>query len=92
MIERGIPNGKLVMISSTLGLMGILGYSQYGPAKHALRGKEEGNAPSSSLNVGLADILRQELSPYNIDVHVYFVSTIMSPGYEKEACPNPFCR
>lgn len=31
--------GKIIFISSTLGLMSLIGYSQYAPTKHAIRGK-----------------------------------------------------
>lgn len=30
--------GKIVLVSSFLGFMSIVGYSSYAPAKHALRG------------------------------------------------------
>lgn len=75
MIKNGIKSGRVVMVSSTLGLMGMIGYSQYSPTKFALR--------------GLAECLRQELIPYNIRVSIYFVSTINSPGYEKENITKP---
>lgn len=63
------------MVSSTLGLMGMIGYSQYAPTKFALR--------------GLAECLRQELLPYGIGVSIYFVSTIKTPGYERENLTKP---
>lgn len=75
MVKKSVKNGKVVMISSTLGLMGMVGYSQYSPTKFALR--------------GLAECLRQEFIPYRIDVSIYFVSTIQSPGYEKENLTKP---
>lgn len=75
MLKNDIKKGKIVMISSTLGLMGMIGYSQYSPTKFALR--------------GLAECLRQELMPYGIETSIYFVSTIKSPGYEKENLTKP---
>ena len=75
MIKNNVKNGRIVMISSTLGLMGMIGYSQYSPTKFALR--------------GLAECLRQELIPYGIGTSIYFVSTIQSPGYEKENLSKP---
>jgi 3-dehydrosphinganine reductase len=74
MIENGI-NGKIVFVSSTLGLMGMIGYSQYSPTKFALR--------------GLAECLRQELLPHKIDVSIYFVGTINSPGFIEENKSKP---
>lgn len=75
MVRTGVKNGRVVMVSSTLGLMGMIGYSQYSPTKFALR--------------GLAECLRQELLPYGIKTSIYFVSTIKSPGYEKENLTKP---
>lgn len=40
--------------------------------------------PAGALNVALAEVLRQELLPHGIGVHVYFVSTIASAGYLEE--------
>ncbi len=47
MIERG--RGHVVTVSSTAGLIGVFGYTAYGPAKYAVR--------------GLAETLRSELAP-----------------------------
>lgn len=74
MIPAKIP-GKIIMISSTLGLFGLIGYSQYAPTKFALR--------------GLAECLRQELLPYDIDVHIYYSGTILTPGFDQEQLTKP---
>ncbi|KAK0547297.1 3-dehydrosphinganine reductase [Tilletia horrida] len=66
---------KIVLVSSVLGFFGLVGYSQYTPMKHAVR--------------GLAESLRSELLLYNIDVHAYFPSTILSPGFEEENKTKP---
>jgi 3-dehydrosphinganine reductase len=52
MMARG--HGSVVGISSTAGLVGVFGYSAYGPAKFAVR--------------GLLEVLRMELRPYGIHV------------------------
>jgi 3-dehydrosphinganine reductase len=75
MIADQIRDGRIVMVASTLGLMGLIGYAQYSPTKFAIR--------------GLAECLRQEFLPYGIGVSVYFVSTIHSPGYEAENKTKP---
>jgi 3-dehydrosphinganine reductase len=75
MVLHGVKNGRLVLVSSTAGLMGLPGYSQYAPCKFALR--------------GLAECLRQELLPYGIKTHIYFVSTIASEGYQAENTRKP---
>ncbi|KAK0472491.1 oxidoreductase [Armillaria novae-zelandiae] len=67
--------GKIVLVSSLLGLMSMVGYSSYAPAKHALR--------------GLAETLRSEMVLYGISVHIFFPGTIYSPGYEVENNHKP---
>jgi NAD(P)-dependent dehydrogenase (short-subunit alcohol dehydrogenase family) len=37
---RAEAKGKIIMVSSILGWMSIVGYSSYAPAKFALRGKK----------------------------------------------------
>ncbi|KAA1472316.1 oxidoreductase [Dentipellis sp. KUC8613] len=74
MVEQD-RRGKIVFVSSTLGLMTVPGYASYVPAKHALR--------------GLADMLRTELILYGIDVHIFFPPTMLTPGYETENKTKP---
>ncbi|KAK2466259.1 hypothetical protein APHAL10511_001901 [Amanita phalloides] len=74
MVKDGV-RGKIVLVSSVLGYMSIVGYSSYSPAKHALR--------------GLAETLRSELSLYSISVHIFFPGTIYSPGYVEENKTKP---
>lgn len=66
---------RIVMVSSTVGLSGMIGYSQYAPTKHAIR--------------GLAECLQQELLPHGISCHVYYVGTIASPGHIQEEKTKP---
>ena len=70
MRDNGVKNGKIVFVSSMLGLLSFAGYSAYSPTKFAIR--------------GLADTLRNELKRYNIDVHIFFPGNIDSPGYAVE--------
>jgi 3-dehydrosphinganine reductase len=74
MLQSG-KRGRIVFVSSTVGLMGMVGYSQYSPTKFALR--------------GLAECLNQEFLPYGITFHVYFVASIKTPGYESEQLTKP---
>lgn len=39
MARTGVVEGKIVLVSSLLGFMGLVGYAQYAPMKHAIRGK-----------------------------------------------------
>jgi 3-dehydrosphinganine reductase len=68
MIERG--RGHLVTISSTAGLIGVFGYSAYGPAKFAVR--------------GLAETLRAELAPHGIVVACVYPPDTRTPGFDRE--------
>ncbi|KAI9260186.1 hypothetical protein BY458DRAFT_516830 [Sporodiniella umbellata] len=68
-------NGKIVFVSSMMGLLGFAGYSTYSPTKFAIR--------------GLADTLRNELKRYGIGVHIFFPGGILSPGFEIENLTKP---
>jgi 3-dehydrosphinganine reductase len=70
MIESNIKDGKIVFVSSILGLMSFAGWSTYSPTKYAVR--------------GLADTLRNELQRYNINIHIFYPGTIFTPGFETE--------
>ncbi|KAI9284664.1 hypothetical protein BC943DRAFT_337961 [Umbelopsis sp. AD052] len=75
MVESNIKDGKIVFVSSVLGIMSFAGYSTYSPTKYAVR--------------GLADTLRNELQRYKINVHIFFPGTIFTPGYEVENQTKP---
>jgi 3-dehydrosphinganine reductase len=68
MIER--QRGHLVTISSTAGLIGVFGYTAYGPAKYAVR--------------GLTETLRVELAPYGIVVGCVYPPDTRTPGFDAE--------
>ncbi|KAG8934336.1 3-dehydrosphinganine reductase [Tulasnella sp. 417] len=67
--------GKIVFVGSTLSFMSFVGWASYSPPKHALR--------------GLADTLRNECLLYGTDVHMFFASTMKTPGYETEMKTKP---
>jgi 3-dehydrosphinganine reductase len=73
MIDR--RTGSIVCISSAAGLLGVFGYSAYGPAKYAVR--------------GLCDIIRYELKPHGIHVGCVFPSDVDTPqlAYEEPLKP-----
>ncbi|TFY74731.1 hypothetical protein EWM64_g9281 [Hericium alpestre] len=75
MVQQG-RKGKIVFVSSLLGMMTIPGYASYAPAKHALR--------------GLADMLRMELLLYNIDVHIFFPPTMYGSAFDEEKKTRPW--
>ncbi|TFY53927.1 hypothetical protein EVG20_g9913 [Dentipellis fragilis] len=67
--------GKIVFVSSTLGLMTLPGYGSYVPAKHALR--------------GLADMLRAELLLYGIGMHIFFPPSMLGASLDEEKKMQP---
>ncbi len=73
MIER--KQGRIVFVSSILGLMSCIGYAQYCPSKYALR--------------GLAESLRNEMVMFNIGVHIFYPSNIDTPGFVVENLTKP---
>lgn len=62
--------GYIVITSSGLGYIGFMSYATYVPTKFAL--------------VGLAEVLRHELFPYNIKVSVVYPGDTDTPGFEEE--------
>lgn len=63
MIQR--KSGTIVNISSQAGLIGVFGYSGYSPSKYAVR--------------GLTDVLRSELKPLGINLHLVFPPDTQTP-------------
>jgi 3-dehydrosphinganine reductase len=62
--------GHIIHVSSFLGIMGIMGYATYCPSKFAL--------------VGLAEVMRNELKPYNIHVSILYPVDTQTPGFDEE--------
>ena len=73
MIARG--SGTIVNISSQAGFAGVYGYSGYGASKYAVR--------------GLTDVLRSEMKPRGIDLHIVFPPDTETPqlDFEKDLKP-----
>ncbi|WP_328836048.1 SDR family oxidoreductase [Streptomyces europaeiscabiei] len=68
MVERGY--GSVVGVSSAAGLLGVFGYSAYGPAKFAVR--------------GLMESVRAELTPRGVHVGVVFPPDVDTPQLAEE--------
>ena len=68
MIEQG--GGSIVAISSAAGLLGVFGYSAYGPTKYAVR--------------GLCEVLRTELKPHGIHVGCAYPTDVDTPQFAGE--------
>ncbi|OBZ85289.1 3-ketodihydrosphingosine reductase TSC10 [Choanephora cucurbitarum] len=75
MRDQKIKDGKIVFVSSMLGLFSFVGYANYSPTKFAVR--------------ALADALRNELKRYQIGVHIFYPGNIQSPGFDTENLTKP---
>ncbi len=74
MIER--RTGSIIGVSSAAGIIGVFGYTAYGPAKFAVR--------------GLLESLRGELAPYGVHVGCCFPPDVDTPqlAYENQFKPD----
>ena len=72
---RAKKRGQVVLISSGAALMGIFGYSSYGPSKFAVR--------------GLAETLRAELRADHVGVSIAYPPDTETPMLEKEMKTAP---
>lgn len=73
MSQRG--EGRIVLISSMAGMLGVYGYGAYSPSKFAVR--------------GLGEVLRQELKPQGVSVHTVFPADVATPMLEQERKEMP---
>jgi short-subunit dehydrogenase len=67
--------GRVVLCTSQAAFMSCVGYAAYSPSKFALR--------------GLGEALRNELLPYDINVHILFPGNMRTPGFEAEQLTKP---
>ena len=67
--------GQILITSSVAGFVGTFGYTAYSASKFGL--------------IGLAETLRSELKPYNIDVSVLCPPDTDTPGFEEENKTKP---
>jgi 3-dehydrosphinganine reductase len=73
MIEH--HGGHIVLVASTVALVGVFGYTAYAPAKHAVR--------------GLAETLRAELARHHVVVACAYPPDTRTPGLERENLLKP---
>jgi len=67
--------GRIVLIASGAGLVGVFGYSAYSPAKFAVR--------------GLGEVLRAELRPHGVGVSVVYPPDTDTPQLHEENKVKP---
>lgn len=72
---RARPGGRIVLISSGAGLVGLYGYTSYSPTKFAVR--------------GLAESLRSELAPEGIGVSLVYPPDTDTPQLVEELRSRP---
>jgi 3-dehydrosphinganine reductase len=72
---RANRRGRIVLVSSGAGLIGLYGYSAYAPSKFAVR--------------GFGEALRQELKPEGISVSVVFPPDTDTPQLREEMRVRP---
>ncbi|XP_063931665.1 uncharacterized protein LOC135143687 [Zophobas morio] len=75
MLRDGVCGAKFIFISSACGLLSFPGYSQYAATKFALR--------------GFCDAFRGELLLFQYTSHIFFASSIDSPGFAEEQKLKP---
>lgn len=63
-------SGHVIFVSSVAGYIGVIGYTAYTPTKAAL--------------IGLAESLKNELSPYKIKISLIFPPDVNTPQFERE--------
>ncbi len=73
MKKRG--SGQILNTSSVAGFLGVYGYASYGASKFAV--------------AGLSEVLRGELKPHNIRVHVLYPPNTDTPGFAEENKHKP---
>ena len=67
--------GYIINTSSVLGYMGIMAYASYAPTKFAI--------------LGLSEVFRHELKPYNISISVLYPPDTATEGFEEENKTKP---
>lgn len=72
---RARRRGRILLVSSGAGLMGLFGYTSYSPSKFALR--------------GLAEALRAELRGDNVGVSIVYPPDTETPMLEEENKTKP---
>ncbi|MEM7693927.1 MAG: SDR family oxidoreductase [Pseudomonadota bacterium] len=72
---RAAGRGRIMLVSSGAGLVGIYGYGSYAPSKFALR--------------GLAEVLRAELKPDGVGVSILFPPDTDTPQLAAENRTKP---
>ncbi len=67
--------GHIANVSSAMGFFGIMGYATYAPSKFAI--------------VGMTEVLRHELKPYNIGFSILYPPDTDTPGFAIENKTKP---
>jgi 3-dehydrosphinganine reductase len=89
--ERGStsePPRQFIITSSALAFVGLIGYSPYAPAKAALRSLADGLRSEVQLynaaRRSKTSTTGVQPAPFDVNIHVIFPGTILSPGFDNE--------
>ncbi|KAJ4367479.1 3-dehydrosphinganine reductase [Neocucurbitaria cava] len=82
------PPRHFIITSSVVAFVGMAGYSPYAPAKAALRALADGLRHEMQLynaaRRSKVNLTGQAPAPYDVNIHIVFPGTILSPGYDNE--------
>lgn len=81
------PARHFIFTASAAAFCGLAGYSPYAPAKAALRSLADGLRSEAQLyNAARRSKTTSSTppAPFDVDVHIVFPGTILSPGFENE--------
>jgi 3-dehydrosphinganine reductase len=84
---------QFIFTSSAVAFVGMAGYTPYAPAKAAIRSLADG----LRSEVGIYNAARRNKTaptganpaPFDVNIHVIFPGTILSPGFENEEKTKP---
>ena len=79
----------IILTSSVVAFYPIVGYSQYAPAKAALRSLSDTLSQELKLYSGTGKHKSSPGPPVDVRIHTIFPGNILSPGYEIESLTKP---
>jgi 3-dehydrosphinganine reductase len=82
------PPRQFIFTSSAVAFVGLAGYTPYAPAKAAIRSLADGLRSEVQLynaaRRSKSSTIGPQPAPFDVNIHVIFPGTILSPGFENE--------
>jgi 3-dehydrosphinganine reductase len=79
---------QFIFTSSAVAFVGLAGYTPYAPAKAAIRSLADGLRSEVQLynaaRRSKTNTTGVQPAPFDVDIHIIFPGTILSPGFENE--------